>query len=95
MTFSGYKYLVPAMLGSSIRYLNVALFPGLQSANAVEGLVKILSRIMSGGRLKAWLIEVWHFQSLPKNATIATPPYVLGSLVSSTDPTLLRGETVW
>lgn len=24
MTFSGYKYLVPAMLGSSVSYLNVS-----------------------------------------------------------------------
>ena len=63
MTFIEYKYIVPAMLGSSISYLNVALFPDLQSANAVEGLVKLLSRIMSGECMEAWLIEVWHFQS--------------------------------
>ena len=34
----------------------VASFPGLQSPNAVEGLVKLLHRLTSGGRLEAWLI---------------------------------------
>ena len=32
----------------------VASFPGLLSPNAVEGLVKLVRRMMSGGRLKAW-----------------------------------------
>ena len=35
----------------------IASFPGLLSPNAVEGLVKLLCRMTSGGRL-----EVWHFQ---------------------------------
>ena len=32
----------------------VASFPGLLSPNAVEGLVKLLRRMTSGGRLEAW-----------------------------------------
>ena len=32
----------------------LASFPGLQSPNAVEGLVKLLCRMTSGGRLEAW-----------------------------------------
>ena len=37
--------------------LIVASFPGLQSPNAVlvEGLVKLVHRMTSGGRLEAWL----------------------------------------
>ena len=34
---------------------DLASFPGLQSPNAVEGLVKLLRRMTSGGRLEAWL----------------------------------------
>ena len=34
----------------------LASFPGLLSPNAVEGLVKLLRRMTSGGRLEAWLI---------------------------------------
>ena len=30
-------------------------FPGLQSPNTVEGLVKLLHRMTSGGRLEVWL----------------------------------------
>ena len=33
----------------------VASFPGLLSPNAVEGLVKLVRRMTSGGRLEAWL----------------------------------------
>ena len=33
----------------------LASFPGLQSPNAVEGLVKLVRRMTSGGRLEAWL----------------------------------------
>ena len=33
-----------------------ASFPGLQSPSTVEGLVKLLRRMMSGGCLEAWLI---------------------------------------
>ena len=34
----------------------LASFPGLLSPNAVEGLVKLIRRMTSGGRLEAWLI---------------------------------------
>ena len=34
----------------------LASFPGLLSPNAVEGLVKLVRRMTSGGHLEAWLI---------------------------------------
>ena len=38
----------------------VALFPGLQSPNAVEGLVKLLRRMTSGGRwVYIWVDVGW------------------------------------
>ena len=37
---------------------NIASFPGLQSPNAVEGVVKLLRRMTSGGHLEAWLIAL-------------------------------------
>ena len=43
------------LVGPSTAFL--ASFPGLQSPNAVEGLVKLVRRVTSGGRL-----EVWHFR---------------------------------
>ena len=42
---------------ASIKLLNnriLASFPGLLSPNVVEGLVKLLRRMTSGGRLEAW-----------------------------------------
>ena len=47
------------MVGSGLRDYNhcssvVALFPGLLSPNAAEGLVKLLHKMSLGGRLEAW-----------------------------------------
>ena len=56
--------LVPRLQGRSLGMrltkctcrINLVSFPGLQSPNAVEGLVKLVRRMTWGGRLEAWLI---------------------------------------
>ena len=44
-----------ALIKCPLLSLVVALFPGLQSPNAVEGLVKLLHRMTSGRCWEAWL----------------------------------------
>ena len=47
-------------LGEPERAPHLASFPGVLSPNAVEGLVKLVRRMTSGGRLEAWLIRAVH-----------------------------------
>ena len=45
-----------ALIKCPLLLLVVASFPGLQSPNAVEGLVKLPCRMTSGRRWEAWLM---------------------------------------
>ena len=71
----------------------VASFPGLLSPNTVEGLVKLLRRMRSGGRLEAWLIAPYMHNTAVHQKSHASrcPPDVILSR-SFTRPSTVLGD---